>query len=473
MTGAIDELCFRSAVELVDLIRGRQVSVREVVAAHLTRVERLNPPINAIVTLVPDRALAAADHADAMLARGEPVGPLHGLPIAHKDLQETAGIRTTYGSPIYRNLVPAADSLLVERCRRTGAICIGKTNTPEFGAGSQTFNPVFGATRNPYALDRTIGGSSGGAAAALAARLIPIADGSDMGGSLRNPASFGNVVGLRPTPGRVPSRGELGWFTLGVDGPMARTAADTALFLSALAGPDNRSPIALDEPGERFRAPLGRDWAGVRIAWTGGCGLPYDDEVLEVVNRQRATFEALGATVEDAAPDLAGLDEAFRTLRAWYFEMALGPEYRKTPDQLKDTVRWNVEAGLRLTGPELARAEVLRTQAYHRIRRFQERFDFFVLPTVQVLPFDVTLPYPARVAGQASETYLDWMRSCYLISALGNPALSVPAGFSGEGLPVGLQIVGRHRDDWGVLQLGHAFEEATGFARIPPPEPGG
>ena len=467
------DLCFRSAADLARLIRERHASVREVVTAHLERIERINPTINAIVTLVPERALAAADTADALLARGEPVGPLHGLPIAHKDLQETAGIRTTYGSPIYRNLVPAADSLLVERCRRAGAICVGKTNTPEFGAGSQTFNPVFGATRNPYALDRTIGGPSGGAAAALAARLLPIADGSDMGGSLRNPASFGNVVGLRPSPGRVPSRGELGWFTLGVDGPMARSVEDLALFLSALAGPDDRSPIALDDPGDAFRRPLGRSWEGVRIAWTGGCGLRYDAEVLAVVDRQRATFEALGATVEDAAPDLSGLDEAFRILRAWYFEMALGAEYRRSPDQLKDTVRWNVEQGLRLTGPEVARAEVLRTQAFHRVRRFFERFDFFVLPTVQVLPFDVTIPYPMEVGGQPSETYLDWMRSCYLISAVGNPALSVPAGFSTEGLPVGLQIVGRHRDDWGVLQLGHAFEEATGFGRTAPPEPGG
>lgn len=469
MSSDSDELCLATATTQARMIRGRDVSVRELVAAHLDRIDRLNPAINAIVSLVPDQALAAADRADEMIAGGEPLGPLHGLPIAHKDLQETAGIRTTYGSPIYANLVPAADSLLVQRCREAGAICLGKTNTPEFGAGSQTFNPIFGTTRNPYALDRTVGGSSGGAAAALASRLLPIADGSDFGGSLRNPASFSNVVGMRPSPGRVPSQGEVGWFALAVDGPMARTVEDTALFLSALAGPDPRSPIALEEPGGIFARPLGRDWTGVRIAWTDGLGLPFDPEVRAVVDHQRATFEALGLIVEDASPDVRGVDEAFRTLRAWYFEMALGPEYQRVPEQLKETIRWNVEAGLKLTGPDLARAEVLRTQAYHRVRRFMERYQFFVLPTVQVLPFDATVPYPTEIAGTPMESYLDWMRSCYLVSALGNPAISVPAGFSSTGLPVGIQIVGRHRDDWGVLQLADAFERATGFWRQAPP----
>ncbi|MBM4186858.1 MAG: amidase [Gemmatimonadetes bacterium] len=456
------DLCFESATTLARLIREREVSAREVTMAHLARIDRINPAVNAIVTLVPERALAAAERADQALGRGEPIGPLHGLPIAHKDLQETAGIRTTYGSPIYRDLIPAADSLLVQRCRAAGAICLGKTNTPEFGAGSQTFNPVFGATRNPYALDRTVGGSSGGAAAALATGMLPIADGSDMGGSLRNPASFCNVVGIRPSPGRVPSQGELGWFTLAVDGPMARTVADAALLLSALAGPDPRSPISLEIPGERFRQPLGRDFAGVRLAWTGGCGLPFEPDVVNVVDRHRQVFESLGLVVEDAAPDLAGLDEAFLAWRAWYFEMALGPEYAKTPDLLKDSIRWNVEAGRAITGPDLARAEVGRTAAYHRVRRFMERYQFFVLPTVQVLPFSVDQPYPTEIDGRPMASYLDWMRSCYLISALGNPCISVPAGFSAAGLPVGLQIVGRHRDDWGVLQLAHAFEQAAG-----------
>ncbi|MFN0180550.1 MAG: amidase [Gemmatimonadales bacterium] len=468
MTATSDDLCWLNATDLAALIRARRVSAREVIIAHLAQIDRVNPAVNAIVTLVPERALAAADRADQRLARGEEVGPLHGLPIAHKDLQETAGIRTTYGSPLYRDLVPAADSLLVERCRLAGAICVGKTNTPEFGAGSQTFNPVFGATRNPYALDRSVGGSSGGAAAALASGMLPIADGSDMGGSLRNPASFCNVVGMRPSPGRVPSQTEMGWFTLSVDGPMARTVADTALLLSALAGPDPRSPIALEEPGRRFADPLGRDFRGTRIAWTDGFGLPFEPAVRQVVDRQRATFEALGATVEEAQPSMAGLDEAFRTLRAWHFEMALGPEWRKSPEQLKDTVRWNVEAGSRLTGPEVAAAEVLRTAGYHRVRQFMERYEFLVLPTVQVAPFDVSVPYPTAIAGVAMETYIDWMKSCYLISAVGHPCISVPAGFTAEGLPVGLQIVGRHRDDWGVLQLAFAFEQATGFGRRRP-----
>lgn len=465
-----NEVCFLTATEMAARIRRREVSAVELMKAHLRQIDRLNPPVNAIVTLDPDRAIASAVAADRALARGEAIGPLHGLPVAHKDLQETAGLRTTYGSPIYRDHVPEVDSLVVERMTRAGAITIGKTNTPEFGAGSQTFNPVFGVTRNPYDLSKTVGGSSGGAAAALACGMVPLADGSDMGGSLRNPASFCNVVGLRPSPGRVPNGPEgLGWFTLSVDGPMARTVADVALLLSAIAGPDPRSPIALDDPGSGFGRPLGRDFRGVRIAWTNGLGLPFDPVVREVVDHGRATFESLGAVVEDAAPDFAGADQAFRAWRAWSFEISLAEEWERHRDQLKDTIKWNIAEGRQLTGPELARAEIVRTQMFHRVRAFLEGFDFFVLPTVQVLPFDVTTPYPSSINGVEMTTYIDWMKSCYYISAIGNPAISVPAGFSPDGLPVGLQIVGRHRDDWGVLQLAHAFEQATGWHQRRPP----
>jgi amidase len=400
---------------------------------------------------------------DESIARGGITGPLHGLPIAHKDLQPTRGIRTTYGSPIYKDFVPNADSLVVERLKGAGAITIGKTNVPEFGAGSQTFNPLFGATRNPYDLSKTVGGSSGGAAAALACGLMPIGDGSDMGGSLRNPANFCNVVGLRPSPGRVPSWPvELGWFTLSVDGPMARTVSDVALLLSVLAGPDPRSPIALSDSGSMFAQPLERDFKGKRVAWMD-LGLPYEPEVKHVVDSTRVIFESLGCTVEEAEPDFSDADEIFKVWRAWSFEAGLSGEYQKYKDQLKDTVIWNIEQGLPLTGPHLARIELKRTQLFHRLREFMERYEFLILPVSQVLPFDVNQPYATEINGEKMLTYIDWMKSCYYISTVGNPALSVPGGFTDSGLPVGVQIIGRHHDDLGVLQLGFAFEQATGY----------
>lgn len=465
----MSDLCFLPATELLRRIAARTVSARAVMSAHLAQIERINPRVNAIVTLVAEAALKQAAQADEALAAGTWLGPLHGLPVAHKDLQETKGLRTTYGSPIYQHFVPTFDALPIERMKAAGAICVGKTNTPEFGAGSQTFNAVFGATLNPYDVTRTCGGSSGGAAVALACGLVPLADGSDMGGSLRNPASFCNVVGLRPSPGRVPSwPAEKGWFTLSVDGPMARTVGDVALLLSVLAGPDPRSPIALSEPGEVFARPLERDLRGVRIAWTNGLGLPYEPAVLDAVNAARGVFASLGCVVEDAEPDFAGADEAFKTWRAWSFAVGLSDELRDHRDRLKDTVIWNVEAGQRLTGMDLGRAEVLRTTLYQRVRKFMERYEFLILPTVQVVPFDVETQWVREIAGVPMASYIDWMKSCYYISALGNPALSVPCGFTPDGLPVGLQIVGRHQDDWGVLQLGHAFEQATGVGKRRP-----
>jgi len=467
---AADDLCFMTAIELTQRLRRKEVSAREVMEAHLRQIARVNPKVNAIVTLVEERALAGATAADEQLARGAPIGPLHGLPIAHKDLQETNGIRTTYGSPIYKDQVPDFDTLLVQRLREAGAIALGKTNTPEFGAGSQTFNPVFGPTHNPWDLSKTCGGSSGGAAVSLACGMLPIADGSDMGGSLRNPAGFCNVVGFRPSPGRVPSWPEsLGWFTLATDGPMARTVGDVALLLSALAGPDPRSPIAQSEPGTRFREPLGRNLKGVRIAWVKDLGLPFDPAVKQAVDAQRGTFEALGCIVEDAEPDFSDADEAFKTGRAWSFATGLGETLKQHRSQMKDTVIWNIEQGLKLTGPNLGRAEVQRTALWHRVRVFMERYEFIVMPVSQVPPFDVTLPYPTEINGVPMTTYIDWMKSCYFISAVGNPAISVPCGFTAAGLPVGLQIIGRHQDDWGVLQMGHAFEQATGLWKRRPP----
>jgi len=460
-----NEICFMTASELAGLIRKKELSAREVMTAHIAQIERVNPQVNAVVTFLPERALAEADAADRKLARRGAVGPLHGLPVAHKDLVDTKGIRTTRGSPIFKDHVPTEDALIVERLRQAGGITVGKTNTPEFGAGSQTFNEVFGETLNPYDLTKTCGGSSGGAAVALACGMLPIADGSDMGGSLRNPASFCNVVGLRPAPGRVPVYPRpAGWFPISVQGPMARTVQDTALLLSAMAGPDARAPIAIAEPGNKFSLPLDRDFSGVRMAWCRDLGgLPVDRRVAQVIDAQRRVFEDFGGRVEEATPDLRDADETFKVWRAWYFALSFGDLLRTHRRLIKDTIIWNVEEGLRLTGSQIAQAERQRTDLYHRFRVFMQRYEFLICPVSQVPPFDIKTRFIAEINGEKMETYIDWMKSCYFITATGHPAISVPCGFTAEGLPVGVQIVGRHQDELGVLQLASAFEQATGF----------
>ncbi len=465
-----EEICNHTAIELARLVRAKELSARDVVGAHLAQIERINPGLNAIVTLVAEQAMQQAAAADDAFARGNSVGPLHGLPIAHKDLQPTKGMRTTFGSPIFADFVPTEDSLLVERIRAAGAICVGKTNTPEFGAGSQTFNPVFGATLNPYDRTKTCGGSSGGAAVALASRMLPLADGSDMGGSLRNPASFCGVVGLRPSPGRVPVwPAANAWSPLSVDGPMARDVADAAFFLSALAGPDSRSPIALSEPGHVFAGPLDRDLRGVRVAWwTTLGGVPVDRRVRDIVNAQRSVFESLGCHVDEAEPDFADFDEVFKSVRASAFVSGVAGRIKGRHEMVKDTILWEIERGAHQPATQISWAETTRTALYHRMRRFMERYDVFVLPATQVPPFDVTEHYVKEIEGVTMDTYIDWMKSCYFISIVGNPAISVPCGLTAEGLPVGLQIVGRHHDDWGLLQdRARLLEQARGAASRP------
>jgi amidase len=467
-----DDLCFRSATELAALVRGREISARELLDAHLARIERVNPSLNAIVTLDVEGARAAADAADAALAAGEVLGPLHGLPVAHKDTHATGGMRTTWGSPLFSKTVPARDELVVARLKRAGAIRVGKTNVPEFAAGSHTFNPVFGVTHNPYRHGLSAGGSSGGAAAALAAGLVPLAEGSDMGGSLRNPAAFCNVVGLRPTPGRVPTwPAPLGWSTLSVQGPMGRTVGDVALQLSALAGPDLRVPISLDAPGAVFTEPLPLALDGLRVAWAPDLGgrVAVDPAVTEVLMAQLGVFRDLGARVDEDCPDLTDADEVFGTLRAWLFEQAHLEKSRKHPELVKESIRWNAEMGAKLTGADLARAEVAHTKLYERMVAFFERCDVLLAPTTQVLPFPVELEYPTEIGGVPQENYLEWMRSCTLLSPTGCPALSVPGGFTPDGLPVGLQIIGPPRADRRVLEVGHAFEQATRFGDRRPP----
>jgi amidase len=467
-----DDLCLRPATELATLIRTRQLSARELTDACLARIERLDPQLNAVVTRDPEGARAAADAADAALAAGEPVGPLHGLPMAHKDTHATAGMRTTHGSPLFADAVPDADELVVARMRAAGGVRVGKTNVPEFAAGSHTFNPVFGVTHNPYRHGLSAGGSSGGAAAALAAGLVPVAEGNDTGGSLRNPAAFCNVVGLRPTPGRVPSwPTSLGWSQLSVQGPMGRTVSDVALLLSVLAGPDQRVPIALPDTGAGFAAPLPERLDGLRVAWAPDLGgrVPVDGAVTDVLAATVALLPGLGATVEEACPDLTDADEVFGTLRAFQFETLYGDLVRRHPDQVKEAVRWNAEMGAKLSAADVGRAEVAHTRLYARVVEFFGRYDVLLAPTAQVLPFPVEQEYPVEVAGVPQPDYLGWMRSCTLISATGCPALSVPGGFTPDGLPVGLQVVAAPRADRRVLEVGHAIEQATGSGLRRPP----
>jgi amidase len=465
------DICFLRAVDMADLIRQKKLSAREVMQAHLKQIGRVNPKVNAVVTHVPEEKLMAqAAAADESLAKGKWLGPLHGLPVGVKDLHETAGIRTTYGSPLHRGFVPDFDCRVVQREKAAGAIVIGKTNVPEFGLGSQTFNPVFGPTRNPYDLTKTCGGSTGGGAVALACGMVPLADGSDMGGSLRNPPNFCNVVGIRCSPGRVPNvPSNLGWFTLSVPGPVARNVTDCAFFLSVLAGYDHHSPISIEQSGEQFAKPLaGRSFKGVRVAMFKDLGLPWEPEVKAAVQAQRKVFESLGCIVEEAEPDFRDANECFVAWRHWSTELAFGDLLASQGDQLNEYIHWHVEEGRNLTGPYLSRVEAKRTALYQRTVAFLNQYEFFLMPVNQVLPFDVTTHYPTEIAGTKMENYIAWMKSAYYISTVGNPAISVPCAFSPSGLPIGLQIVGRLHDEWGVLQMAYAFEEATNIGKRRP-----
>jgi amidase len=467
-----DDLCFMPATEMSSLIRKKKLSAREVMQAHLRQIELVNSKVNAIVTLVPeDRLMAQALAADESLAKGKWLGPLHGLPIGVKDLHETKGIRTTYGSPLKKDFVTDFDCLIVEREKKNGAIVIGKTNVPELGLGSQTFNPIFGATKNPYDLSKTCGGSTGGGSVALACGVVPLADGSDFGGSLRNPPNFCNIVGLRPSPGRAPDApSTMGWFAFSVAGPVARNVADCAYFLSALAGFDRRSPISIDQPGSRFRQSLARrSFSGVRVALFKDMGLPWEPEVRDAVKAQGKVFESLGCIVEEAEPDFTDAHECFLLWRHWFYEQAYGDVLERDSEQLNSYVHWHVEEGRKLTGPQLSRIEAKRTALYQRMRQFMEKYEFFLAPVNQVLPFDVKTMFPTEIAGVKMDNYLAWMKSAYYISVVGNPAMSVPCAFSRSGLPIGIQIVGRHNDDWGLLQMAYAFEQATQIGKRRPP----
>jgi amidase len=459
-----------SAVELTGAIRRREVSAREALEAHFDRIDAVNGPINAVITQDREGATARAEAADEVTMSGADLPPLHGLPMTHKDTHNTRGLRTTQGSSVFENFVPTFDDLIITRLKGAGVVTTGKTNVPEFAAGSHTFNEVFGTTVNPYDTSRSAGGSSGGVAASIAARIQPLGDGSDMGGSLRIPASFCNVVGYRPSIGVVPSLPTRNaWAWLARNGLMARDVEDIALGMTAIAGADPAIPYPYPVAGS-FGASLQRDLTGLRVGWSSdfGLGVPVDREVLRVLERQLQVFTDLGAIVEEAAPDLRDADQVFGATRAFDFVLGLGELVQKHGDAIKPEIHWNVEQGLQLTAQDLVDAALARTRLDTSVRRFFGKYDVFASPATQVLPFDATERYPTSVNGVQFETYLDWMRSACLVSATGLPAVSVPAGFSDDGLPVGLQLAMPHGSDVELLQVAYAFEQATGWAKRAP-----
>jgi amidase len=446
-------------------VAAKEISARELLDLHLARIADRNPELNAIVSLDEERARAGAAQADQALASEAEVGSLHGLPFAFKDTHAVAGWRTTFGSPLFKDFVPEQDELIVERVRRAGVVVIGKTNVPEFAAGSHTFNTVFGTTLNPVDPNRSAGGSSGGAACALAAGMVPLAEGSDMGGSLRNPASFCGVVGLRPSLGRVPQWPLYNqWETTSVGGPMARNVGDLALLLSVLAGPDPRVPQALGDPGIVFAPPVAGELTGLRVAVSTDLGgvLQVDTEVAAVVEASRAVFEGAGAAVDATYPTLTEADDTFRTLRAWHFQAMFGALLAEHPDGFKASLAENIRAGEHLTGADVARAYSQRTALSDRMREFFADHDLLVLPTSQVPPFPADQEYPHEINGEQMETYLDWMRASYLITVTGCPAISVPVGRTATGLPVGVQLVAPHGADRFLLETAAALEAAVG-----------
>jgi len=468
----MNEMVYRGAVELTALLRSREVSAVEVLEAHLEQIDRLNPLVNAVVTIDEEGARAAAAEADRKLAAGVALGPLHGLPISFKDTARTAGMRTTFGHPRHADFVPDSNDLHVQRILDAGAIRVGKTNVPEYAAGSHTFNRLFGTTRNPYDPSKSAGGSSGGAAAALASGFQPIADGSDMGGSLRNPASFCNVVGLRPTPGMVPNTdGGNVFFPLGVAGPMGRTAEDTALLFSAMRGATPDDPFSVF-PAEEAHAgePSPQDFAGLRIAYapTLGGRIPVSRDVLDVLDPQAKALAELGAHVEIDCPDLDGSDEVFRVLRAASFHAAWGDDLDADPGLFNHFLAGNIRDGAGLSGRDVFRAEEGMTRLIRKAAEFFTRYDLVIAPASQLAPFDADLEYPTEIEGEQLENYLDWMRAPYLFTPLGLPALSVPAGFTPSGLPVGLQMVGARGSDVRLLRLASAFEQLSSCSAVHP-----
>ena len=466
------------ACALSQAIRTRAVSCVEVMRSYLDHIDRLNPVVNAIVSRQdPGDLLRQARGRDDELARGEWRGWMHGFPQAIKDLAATAGITTTLGSPLFKDNVPAVDSIFVERMKTAGSIIVGKTNTPEFGLGSQSYNPVFGTTLNAYDQTRTAGGSSGGAAAALALRMLPVADGSDHAGSLRNPAAFNNVFGLRPSYGRVPSNtDEVFLPQLGVAGPMARSVADLAQLLAVQAGYDPRVPLSIREDPQDFVAPLTGAVAGRRLGWLGDFGghLPMQAGVLDCCASALSVFEALGCTVEPVTPDFdpERIWQAWLVLRQWQVGANLAALYEDPAKraQIKPEAQWEIEQGFARSAYDVAKASAVRSAWYQVVRKLFARYDFLLLPSAQVFPFDASTHWPNEIAGRAMDSYHRWMEVVIPVTMAGCPAISVPVGFNDRGLPMGLQIVGPNHAERALLEIAFAYEGATDWDKaLPPP----
>jgi amidase len=470
-----DDLCFTPATELASLIRRRRVSPLEITQAVLDRIARVNPAVTAYCTVAAEQALEAATAATAAVKRRSArLGPLHGVPVSIKDLAPTKGIRTTWGSKIFEHHVPDEDGLVVQRLKAAGAVVIGKTNTPEFGAGANTVNAVFGATRNPWNRALTSGGSTGGGAVALALGLGPLAQGSDLGGSLRLPAAFCGVVGFRTSPGLVPVYPTvLAWDSMSVEGPMARTVSDVALMLATIAGPDARARLSYPVDTRAIAAATRRpSIKGLKIAWSADLGVtPVTDEVRRVAAATVRVFRSLGATVDETHPDLDGLLEIVQTSRGVTMVARHAEKLAKWRPVMQENLVKNIEYGLTLTAADIGRAERLRTELWHRVRAFYERYDLIITPTAAVEPFPVEQSYPREINGKPMDNYIQWVMLTYAFTVAGVPAISVPCGFSRSGLPVGLQIAGRWRDEVGVLRAAAAFEQAAPWAGRRPPDP--
>jgi amidase len=463
----VTDLAFTDAAELVDLYRRRAASPVEAVEACLERIDAVDGVLNAYVTVDREGALDAARRA----ADAPVTGPLHGVPVGIKDLTETAGLRTTYGSTIYADHVPDVDALVVERLRAAGAIILGKTNTPEFGAGANTFNDVFGATRNPWNPALTCGGSSGGSAVALATGMSPLCEGSDLGGSLRTPASFCGVIGFRTTPGLVPIAPGAPWETLAVVGPMSRSVRDCGLMLAAIAGPDDRAALSYDVDTAAFAAAAASpEAAGMRVAFTPDLGglLPVDPEVAALCETAARAFERLGATVEAATPDVSGLRQIVLATRGLSMVVGHEADLRDHGDALQAGLRGNIEQGLALTPPAIAEGLRQRDAYYERMRTFMAGRDLLCLPVAPILPFPVEQPWPQTINGRPMEDYVEWLSFSYAITVTGLPVLALPVGFTAAGLPVGMQIVGGRRREVDVLRAAAALERELALDRRPP-----
>ena len=466
-----DELCWTSAADLAAAIRDRRLSPVDVTEAVLSRIETVNPRVNAYCTVATERARAEARAAEAAVMRGDAVGPLHGVPISFKDLTVTAGIRTTFGSKIFEHHVPTEDAIVVERARRAGAIVIGKTNTPEFGCKGVTDNLIFGHTRNPWRLDRIAGGSSGGAAAAVAAGLGPIAEGSDLAGSIRIPAAVCGVVGLKPSLGRVPRAPALnGWTSLSHVGPLTRTVRDAALALSVWAGPDERDPQSLPATGDDFARAADGGIRGLRIGWSPDLGYAaVDPEIRRITTAAAKLFSTLGGVVEENHPGFDDPLSLFIDLTAPLRAAAMAPYMPQWGDQMDPFLHLRQSHGEKMSAIEWERATHRRTAFWQTVRRFFERHDLLVTPTTSVAAFPIGLSFPAEIEGRALDNQLQWFPFTFPFSITGQPAITVPCGFTVEGLPVGLQIVGKRFADATVLRAAAAFEAAQPWiARRPP-----